>query len=172
MVSTFPDFCYRKLVPKNLWSIRNPLNSKIQFISWDMCSCTCMSHHKCKISCTSEKLSKPTSLSTVQFCMPKWGFTVVTATLATVTFCFHNSTLSRFILNETFHMLQQLETPYLGCTNLGSHVPFQIIKSNRSCKQEHTCKLTLLHQFPPGMDWKSSYKYVNLNYRKWLTKAN
>jgi len=136
MVSTFPDFCYRKLVPKNLWSIRNPLNSKIQFISWDMCSCTCMSHHKCKISCTSEKLSKPTSLSTVQFCMPKWGFTVVTATLATVTFCFHNSTLSCSILNKTLTCFSNKNFRY---KKLGSHVHFQITKSNRSWRQGSMC---------------------------------
>ena len=29
---------------------------------------------------------------------------------------------------------------------------FQIIQSNHSCRQGHTCELTLLHQFLPGMD--------------------
>ena len=30
-------------------------------------------------------------------------------------------------------MLQQQATAYFGYINLGSHVPFQISKSNRSC---------------------------------------
>ena len=81
------------------------------------------------------------------------NFVVATATLVTVTVCFHNSALPCFILNETFEMVQQQETLYFGSTNLGSHVQFQIFQSNHSCRQGHTCKLTLLCQFFPGMDW-------------------
>ena len=50
-------------------------------------------------------------------------------------------------------MLQQQETLYFGCTGLGSHIQFQVVNSNPSCSQWRTCKLTLLRQFLPGMDW-------------------
>ena len=70
---------------------------------------------------TSEKLPVPTSLSTVKSHMPNGNFFVATATLVTVTFCCHNSTLSCVIQNETFDMRQQQETLYFGYTNLGSY---------------------------------------------------
>ena len=76
---------------------------------------------------TSEKLPLPTLLSIVQSEMPHRNFVVATATLVTVSFCFHNSASSCFILNETIDVLQQQETLCFGCTNLGSHVHFQII---------------------------------------------
>ena len=102
--------------------------------------------HVCKIPSTSEKSPLPTSLSTVQSHMRSWDFFVAAATLVTVTFCFHSYALSCFILYKAPEMLQQQETLYFLCTNLGSHVQFQIITSNLSCE------LTLLHQFPSGMD--------------------
>ena len=58
------------------------------------------------------EIAHATSLSTVQSHMPNRGFVVATAVLVTVPFCFHNSALSFFILNETFGMLQQQETLY------------------------------------------------------------
>jgi len=64
---------------------------------------------------------------------------VAAATLVTVTFCFHNSGLSCFILYKASEMLQQQETLYFVCTDLGSHVQFEIITSNLSCE------LALLH---------------------------
>ena len=94
----------------------------------------------------------PASLSNVQSHTPNRDFVVATATIMTVTLCCHNSALSCFIINETFDMLQQQETLYFGYTNFGSYVSFQIVKSNRSCRQGHTCELTLLHLFLPGMD--------------------
>ena len=69
-------------------------------------------------------------------------------TLVTVTFCFHNSALSCFILKEPSDMFQQQGTLHYGYTNLGSHVSFQTIKSKQGC----TCELMLLRQFLPGMD--------------------
>ena len=90
------------------------------------------------------------SLSTVQSHMPFRNVVVATATLETVTFCLCNSALYCFILNETFEMLQQQENLYLGYTNLGSHVKFQIIKSNRSFRLGSTCELMLLQQFLTG----------------------
>ena len=71
------------------------------------------------------------------------------AMLETVTVCFQNSVLSCSILNQTFCMLQQQGILY--CTNLGLHVQFQMAKSNCTCRQGGTCKLTLLHHFLPGM---------------------
>jgi len=93
-----------------------------------------------------------TSLSTMQSHIRSRNFVVATAPLVTVTFCFHNSALSCFILNETFGILQQQQTLYFGYANLGSHVPFQILKSNRSCRQGRKCELPLLHQFLPDAD--------------------
>ena len=72
--------------------------------------------------------------------------------LVTATFCFHNSTLSCFILNEIFNMPQQQETLYFRYTDLGLHMQFQIIKSNHLCRQGCTCKLMVLHPFVPSMD--------------------
>ena len=122
--------------------------------------------HTCKIPGTSEKSPVPTSLATMQSHMPNKNFAVATATLVTVTFCCHNSALSCFILNETFDMLQQQETLYFGCTNLGSHVQFQIIKSNHLYRQGCMCELMLLLQFLPGIDCISkslfTYHYHNI----------
>ena len=108
-----------------------------------MCACP----HSCKIPSSSRESPVPTSLSTVQLLMLNSNCIVSTVTLVTVTFCFYNSTLFHFILNETFDMLGQKEARYFGYKNVGSHVKFQVIRSNRSCTQEHTCELPLLHQF-------------------------
>ena len=59
----------------------------------------------CKIPSANEIPPGPTSLSTVQLHMPNGNFFVPTATLVTVTFCFHNSALSSVIPDEAFHML-------------------------------------------------------------------
>ena len=116
------------------------------------CDRTCTCPHTCKIPRTSEKTPVPTSLLTVQSFMPNRNYVVPTATQVTITFCFHNSALSCFILNEIFDMLQQLETLFCEYTSLRSHVQIQISKSNHSCKRGCTCELTLLHQVLPGMD--------------------
>jgi len=108
----------------------------IQSIPWDMCDRTCACPHTRKIFCTCEKSPMLTSLSTVQSLMPNRNFVVATATLVTVTFCFHNSALSCFILKETFNILQQQETLYCRYTNFGSHVRFQIIKSNHPTEKD------------------------------------
>ena len=47
----------------------------------------------------------PTSLSTVPSHMLNRNFVITTAKLVTITFCFHKSALSYFILNKTFGML-------------------------------------------------------------------
>ena len=82
----------------------------LQSIPFDMRDRTCPCLHTCTIPCTSEISPLPTSLSTVQSHMPNRKFVVATAKLETVPFCFHNSALSCFILNETLDMLQQQET--------------------------------------------------------------
>ena len=78
----------------------------------DTCDRTCACSHTCKISSTNQKSPVPASLSSVQSYMPNRNFIVATATLVTVTFRFHNSSLSCFVLNETFDMLQEQETLY------------------------------------------------------------
>ena len=55
------------------------------------------------------KIAVPTSLLAVQSHVPNRNYVVATATLVTVMFCFHNSALSCFILNEIFDMLQYQE---------------------------------------------------------------
>ena len=70
------------------------------------------------------------------------------ATRVPFSFCFQNSLLSCFTLNETFDMLQQQETLYYGYTNLGSHLQLQICMSIHSCRQRRTYELTL---FPGAM---------------------
>ena len=60
-------------------------------------------------------------MPTVQSHMPDRSLAVATATLVTATFCFHNSALFYFVLNETFDMLQQQEALYFGYTDLVSH---------------------------------------------------
>ena len=57
------------------------------------------------------------------------------------------------LLIETFDMLRLQETLYFEYTNLGSHVQFQIRKSNGSCRQGRMGELTLLHKCFPGLDW-------------------
>ena len=109
------------------------------------CDRTCACTQTCKTPSTSEKSPVPTSLSTMQSHMQSRSFVVTTAKLVTVTFCFHNSALSFFIQNERFDILQQQKTLHFGYTNLGLHVQFQIIKSNRSCRQVRTCELTHFH---------------------------
>ena len=79
----------------------------LQSVPGDMCDRTFTYPQTCKIPSTSEKSPMPTSLSTVQSHMPNRNFVVTTATLVTVTFCFHNSALSCFVLNQRFDMLQQ-----------------------------------------------------------------
>ena len=103
--------------------------------------------HTSKIHSRSENSPVPTSLLTLQSHIPNSNFIVATAKLVIFTFSFHNSVLSCFILNDTFYLLQQQETLYFGYTNLGSHVPFQIHKSNRSCRQRHMCELPLLYKY-------------------------
>ena len=75
--------------------------------------------HTCKIPSTSEKPPVPTSLSTTQLHLSIKNFVN--------NCCFHNSTSSCFILNETSNMLQQQETLCFEYTNLRSHVQFQVI---------------------------------------------
>ena len=71
--------------------------------------------------------------------MPSKNFVVATPTLLNLYFCFHNS----FILLHPIWAIQQQETLYVGYTNPGSHLPFQIIKSNRLYRLGRTCKLKL-----------------------------
>ena len=101
---------------------------------------------------TSEESLLPTSLSTVQSHKPNKKFFVAIVALVTVTFYFHYSALSCFLLNETFYMLQQQVTLYFRFINLVSHVKFQKILINRSCRQGRTCELTLLNQCLLGTD--------------------
>ena len=119
---------------------------------YDTCDRTYACPNTCKIPYTSEISPLPTSLSTVQSHMPNRNFVVPIVKPVTVPFCFHTSALSCFTLNEAFDMLQKQETLYLGYTNFRSYWPFQLIKSNRSCRQGQTCELTLVHEFLPGMD--------------------
>ena len=95
----------------------------------------------CKFRSTSKKSPLPTSLSAVQSHMPNRNFVVTTATLVTVTFYFHNCTLSRLFLNETFNMYLEQQTLYFR---------YKIL--DRSCRQSCISELTLLHVFLPGMD--------------------
>ena len=96
----------------------------------DICNQTCISPYMCKIPSISEKSLLPMSLSTMQSHMPNGDHIVVIATLVTATFCFLNSALSCFILNEAFKMLQQQETLYFRYADLGLYVPFQLVKRN------------------------------------------
>jgi len=73
--------------------------------------------HTCKIPCTSQISPLPTSLVTVRSHVPNRNYVVTTATLVSVIFCFHNSILSCFILNEIFDMLQK-QKAFCGYTNL------------------------------------------------------
>ena len=129
----------------------------------DTCDHTYAYPHTCKIPSTSEKLPVPKSILTAQSHMPKRSFVVATATLATANSCFQNSALSCCVLNETFETLQQKEALHYGYTNLGSHMQFQVIKSNRSCRQGRTRKVTLLHQFPSSMDCYNSTWHQSRN---------
>ena len=70
-----------------------------QSMPGDACDHTLACPRTCKIPSTSDKLPVPTSLSTVQWHMPNGNFVVATATLVTVTFCFHNFALSYLTLN-------------------------------------------------------------------------
>jgi len=107
--------------------------------------------HTCKIPCTSQISPLPTSLVTVRSHVPNRNYVVTTATLVSVIFCFHNSILSCFILNEIFDMLQK-QKAFCGYTNLASHMQIQINKSNHSCKQGCMCELMFIHQCIQGMD--------------------
>ena len=98
----------------------------------DMCDRMFACPHTLKFSSMSEKSPMPTSLSAMQSHTRNWNFVVTTATLVTVTYCFHNSALSCFILNEIFDMLQQQETLYFGYVILASYVQLQIITANQS----------------------------------------
>ena len=90
----------------------------------DTCNSTYACPHTYKIPNTSEKSKVSTSLSTVQPHMLNRNFVVATARLVTVTFCFRNFALSCFIMNETFVVVQQQETLYIGYTNLARAIPF------------------------------------------------
>jgi len=57
---------------------------------------------------------------------PNRNFVALTATRVTVTFCFHNSAVFCFTINETFDMSQQQETLCFRYTDFESHVHFQI----------------------------------------------
>ena len=84
----------------------------------DLSSHMCASPHTCKIPSTSEESPTPTSLSTMQLHMPYRSFVVATATLVIFTFCFQNSALSCFIVNQTFDMLQQqlwIQKSWIAC---------------------------------------------------------
>ena len=124
----------------------------------DTCDRTYEYPHLCKIPSMIEKSPVPKSLSTVLSQMPNRNFVAANATLVTATLCFYsstiemNSTLSCFILIETFRMTLQQETLYFGYTYLGSHVQFQVSNSNRSCGLGHTCELAFLRKFHPGVD--------------------
>ena len=116
--------------------------------------------HTCKIPCISKRSPVPTSLLTVLSHMPNRNFIVITATLVIITFCFHNSALSCFVLNEAFNILQQLQTLHFGYTNYGSQVPFQIFKNNSSCRQGYMCRSMLLHQLALVMDCTSKQNWI------------
>ena len=66
-----------------------------------------------------------------QPCMPRRNFVVATARLVTVTFCFHNSSLPCFVLNEIFDMLQQQEL-YIADEQI----------MNRTCNSESARAIT------------------------------
>ena len=110
--------------------------------------------HMLKIHSTSDYSPVPTSLSTVPLHMPNRNSVVANATLVTVTFCFHISALPCSFLNETFERSEWFSNRklYFGCTNLGSHVQFQIVQSYRSCRQVRACEFALWHQLLPSMD--------------------
>ena len=112
--------------------------------------------HTCRIPTKSKRSPVPTSQSTMQSHKPNRNFFVAAAALVTVSFCFYSSHLACFVLNEAFDILQEKEALYFGYTILGSHVQFQMIKSNRSYKRGHMCKPTFLLQFLPGMDYLST----------------
>ena len=122
-----------KLVPAV--SYQRHFEAEKQSVSGKTCDRTCVCPHKCQIPSTSEKLPVPTSPSSMPSNMPDRNFVVATAAEVTVTFFFHNSTSSCFILNEKFDILQQQETLFFGYINLGSHVQFQIIRINLSCSE-------------------------------------
>ena len=77
--------------------------------------------HTCEVPSTIKKPTASTSLSSVQSHVPQRDFAVATATLVTVNFCFHNSGLFCFILNDAFDMPLQQETLYFGYANLASN---------------------------------------------------
>ena len=74
----------------------------------------------------SEKSPMPISLTIVHSHGPNRNFAVATVTVATVMFCFDNSALIT-LLNETFDVLHQPETLYLGCTNHGCAIQIRAI---------------------------------------------
>ena len=83
------------------------------------------------------------------------------ATAVTVTFAFITllyPALSQMKRLTCFRNKKQ----YFGYTNLGSHVPFQITKSNRSCTYGHMWALTLLHNFFREWTANGAVKELNL----------
>ena len=94
-----------------------------QFMPGDTCDRICVCPDTCKL----EPLSCSCSTSDCQFLL-----------------C--NSVLSCSILNETFNMLQQQDTPYFAYTNLGSHMQFhklrataRAVKGARAKRRSCTC---------------------------------
>ena len=138
----------------------------------DTCDRTCACSHMCKILRTSEKSPVPTSPLLLQSYTPTKNYVVAIATHVTVTFCFYNSALSCFILNEIFDMHQQQESLFCGYANLGSHVQIQISKSNLSCKRGCTCELTFVNQFLQGMDCLINNFLVKLVFSSYYLKLS
>ena len=82
----------------------------LQSMPEDRCDRTCAYLHASKIPNASEKLPVSASLSTVH--MPSANFFVANTAPENVTFCFHYSAVSSFILNEIRNMLQKQETVF------------------------------------------------------------
>ena len=84
--SNFPSAKHRNICLASIASIT--FTTKFQSMAGDTCDrkCACL---------------------TVQSHMPNKNFVVAIATHSTVTFCFHNSALSCFILKDIFDMHQQ-----------------------------------------------------------------
>ena len=102
-------------------------------MSRDTCDRTCVSPHTCKIPVSTSLLAcnSTCQIRTLLSQLQHYWLSI---------FAFITP-LSCFILNEPFDMLQQQETLYVGYTNPGSHVQFQIIKRNCLYRLGRTCKL-------------------------------
>ena len=98
-----------------------------QYMPGDTYDRTCACPYTCKIPSTSEKPPVLTSLAIAQSHVPYTNLVVATVTLIPITFCFPDSALSCFILNDIFNTLQQQETLHFGYKNPRLHVQLQII---------------------------------------------